>query len=178
VVTPDDAWLVPAHHVGGAVDLFAAAQAQGLEGIVAKRVDSRYVPGSRSPLWRKVKVRPQQEMVVGGWQEGEGGRSGQLGSILVGVYEGEQLRFAGKVGTGFTGSELTRLGGLLAGLATEECPFDPPPPKPVSRLAHWVRPDLVVEVQFAEWTTAGTLRHPSYLAAREDKHPREVVREG
>lgn len=126
---------------------------------------------------RKVKVRPQQELVVGGWQAGEGGRSGQLGSLLVGFYDADELRFAGKVGTGFTGAELTRLGGLLAGVAADECPFEPPPPRPVSRLAHWVRPELVAEVTFAEWTPTGTLRHPSYLATREDKDPRDVVRE-
>lgn len=89
-------------------------------------------------------------MVVGGWQEGEGGRSGRLGSLLVGFYEGNDLRFAGKVGTGFTGIELARLGGLLAGLATDECPFEPVPPRQVSRVAHWVRPELVAEVTFAE----------------------------
>jgi bifunctional non-homologous end joining protein LigD len=187
VVVPGDGWLVPAHHVGGAADLFAAAREQGLEGIVAKRVDSRYIPGGRSPLWRKVKVRPQQELVIGGWQPGEGGRSGRLGSILVGYYDDDhddhgrephRLRYAGKVGTGFSGPELARLGALLADLASDDCPFDPPPPKPVARLARWVRPELVAEITFAEWTPAGTLRHPSYLATREDKSPRDVVREG
>lgn len=186
VVAPGDSWLVPAHHVGGAADLFAAAREQGLEGIVAKRVDSRYVPGGRSPLWRKVKVRPQQELVIGGWQPGEGGRSGRLGSILVGYYgrdddepeDRDRLRYAGKVGTGFSAGELARLGSLLDDLASDDCPFDPPPPRPVARLARWVRPELVAEITFAEWTPAGTLRHPSYLATREDKAPRDVVREG
>jgi bifunctional non-homologous end joining protein LigD len=177
-VAPGASWSVPAHHVGGAADLFAAAQAQRLEGIVAKQVDSRYLPGARSPLWRKIKVRPQQEFVIGGWHEGEGGRSGQLGALLVGVYDDGRLRYSGMVGTGFDGAELTRLGGLLAAVASGECPFDPPPPKPVSRVAQWVRPELVAEVTFAEWTPAGTLRHPSYLATREDKDPRTVVREG
>jgi bifunctional non-homologous end joining protein LigD len=176
-VNPGNRWMVPAHHVGGAADLFEAARGQGLEGIVAKRTDSRYVPGARSPWWRKVKARPRQELIIGGWQAGEGGRSGQLGSLLVGFYEGDALRFAGKVGTGFTGAELTRLGGVLARLASEDCPFDPPPPRPVSRLAHWIRPELVAEIEFAEWTNGGTLRHPSYLGTRDDKDPRDVVRE-
>lgn len=177
VVEPGDGWLVPAHHVDGAAELFEAAQAQGLEGVVVKRVDSRYLPGARSPAWRKMKVRPRQEFVVGGWQPGEGSRSGQFGSILVGVYDGDRLRFAGKVGTGFKDHELTRLGGLFAHLATDECPFDPPPPWPVSRVAHWVRPELVAEVTFGEWTSDGILRQASYIATREDKDPRSVVRE-
>jgi ATP-dependent DNA ligase len=95
VVKPGDGWLVPVHHVGGSADLLKAAQAQQLEGIVAKRVDSRYLPGKRSPLWRKVKVRPRQEFVVGGWHPGEGGRAGQLDSLLVGHYDGGALRYAG-----------------------------------------------------------------------------------
>jgi bifunctional non-homologous end joining protein LigD len=177
VVAPGDRWLVPAHHLGGAADLLAAARAQRLEGVVAKRTDSRYLPGTRSPLWRKVKVRPQQEFVIGGWHPGEGHRDGQLGSLLVGYYEGDALRYAGKVGTGFDAAELARLGRLLAEVATDTPPFDPPPPKPVARTAHWVRPQLVAEITFAEWTPNGTLRHPSYLATREDKDPHDVVRE-
>ncbi|MGH9213818.1 MAG: non-homologous end-joining DNA ligase [Acidimicrobiales bacterium] len=177
LVAPGEGWLVPAHHVDGAAELLEAARAQRLEGIVVKRVDSRYVPGSRSPAWRKVKVRPRQEFVIGGWQDGAGGRSGQLGSILVGFYDGDRLRFAGKVGTGFKDMELTRLGGLLAQLAADACPFDPAPPSPVSRVAHWVRPELVAEVTFGEWTDDGILRHASYIATREDKDPRDVVRE-
>ena len=83
-------------------------------------------------------MRPRREFVIGGWQAGEGNRSGLLGSILVGVYEGDRLRFAGKVGTGFKDHELTRLGGLLAQIATDESRVDPAPPRPVSRVAHWV----------------------------------------
>lgn len=177
LVEPGEAWLVPAHHVDGAAELLAAAKAQQLEGIIVKRVDSPYLPGSRSPLWRKVKVRPRQELVIGGWQAGAGGRRGQLGSILVGFYEGSRLRFAGKVGTGFTDAELRRLGGLLAPLATDACPFDPAPPASIRRVAHWARPELVAEVTFGEWTSDGVLRHASYVATRDDKDPHEVVRE-
>jgi bifunctional non-homologous end joining protein LigD len=101
-----------------------------------------------------------------------------FGSLLVGVYEGDTLRFAGKVGTGFTDQERTRVGRLLEGLAVDASPFDPPPPREVSRTAHWVRPVLVAEVTFAEWTTSGTLRHRSYIALRDDKDPHQVVREG
>lgn len=177
LVEPGDGWLVPAHHVDGAAELLEAARAQRLEGIVVKRVDSRYVPGARSLWWRKIKVRPRQEFVIGGWQGGEGNRSGLLGSILVGVYDGDQLRFAGKVGTGFKDAELTRLGGLLAQLATDDCPFDPPPPNPLRRVANWVRPELVAEVTFGEWTGDDIIRHASYIGTREDKDPQQVVRE-
>ena len=176
-VAPGDGWQVPAHHVGGQADLLQAATAQQLEGIVVKRNTSRYLPGKRSTDWVKVKVRPRQELVVGGWQAGEGGRSGQLGSLLVGYYEDDRLRYAGKVGTGFNARELGRLGGLLEGLAVADPPFDPPPPRPVSRSAHWVRPEVVAEITFAEWTAGGTLRHPSYVGTRDDKDPRSVVRE-
>jgi bifunctional non-homologous end joining protein LigD len=178
-------WQVPAHHIGGGADLLEAAQRQHLEGIMAKRTDSRYTPGKRNPAWRKVKVRPRQEFVIGGWHPGEGGRSGHLGSLLVGYYEphaerarrGSGLRYAGKVGTGFKADELRRLGGLLDGLASEACPFDPPPPRPVQRTARWVRPELVAEITFAEWTGEGILRHPSYIGTRDDKDPLDVVRE-
>ena len=179
VVEPGDSWLVPAHHLGGGADLLEAAQVQHLEGIMAKRTDSRYTPGKRNPAWRKVKVRPRQELVIGGWHPGEGNRSGHLGSLLVGYYEpgGDELRYAGKVGTGFSAGELVRLGSLLDDLATDACPFDPPPPRLVQRSAHWVRPELVAELTFAEWTGEGILRHASYIATRDDKDPHDVVRE-
>ena len=177
VVEPGDSWLVPAHHLGGGADLLEAARSQQLEGIMAKRTESRYTPGKRNPTWRKVKVRPRQEFVIGGWHPGEGNRSGHLGSLLVGYYEGDALRYAGKVGTGFKVDELDRLGALLDDLATDDCPFDEPPPKPVVRTAHWVRPELVAEFTFAEWTNEGILRHASYIATRDDKDPHEVVRE-
>jgi bifunctional non-homologous end joining protein LigD len=175
-------WRVPGHHDDGAA-LYEAARDGGLEGVMAKKVDSPYLPGKRSPTWRKVKIRRRQELVVAGWWPGEGARDGRLGSLLVGVHEPDpdggpgRLRYAGRVGTGFTAAELDRLGGLLAPLALDRCPFDPPPPRPVARVAHWARPELVVEVAFAEWTADGVLRHPSYLGERTDKDPTEVVHE-
>ena len=178
IVEPAEGWQVPPHHIGGAADLLEVAKAQQLEGIMVKRVDSTYLPGRRSPRWVKVKVRPRQEFVIGGWHPGERSLAGKFGSLLVGVYEDGRLRFTGKVGTGFNDESRDRLGEQLAELAIDESPFDPPPPRPVSRTAHWVRPALVAEVTFAEWTSSGTLRHPSFVATRDDKDPRQVVREG
>ena len=178
-LVPDDGcWTVPAHREGDGATLLDAVTQRGLEGIVAKRCDSPYLVGKRSSSWIKIKVRLRQEFVIGGWQPGERGREGQLGSLLIGVYDGGVLHYCGKVGTGFTMRELDRVGDLLAPLSTEASPFDPPPPAPIAKLAHWVRPALVAEVEFGEWTAEGILRHPSYLGLRDDKQPTDVVREG
>lgn len=181
LVTPTETWLVPGHQVGDGPALHAAAAAQGLEGIMAKRIESPYLPGRRSPMWRKCKVRRRQEVVVGGWTPGQGGRSASLGSLLVGVHDpstpDRPLRFAGGVGTGFTDDVLADLGRRLTAVASDRCPFEPRPPAAVTRGARWVEPSLVVEVAFAEWTGEGRLRHPSHLGLRFDKDPTEVVRE-
>jgi len=179
-LVPDDGcWTVPAERPAGeGASLLQAARDQGLEGVMAKRVDSPYVPGRRSPSWRKAKARLRQEFVIGGWQPGEGNREGYLGSLLVGVYERGVLRYSGKVGTGFKTRDLDHLGKLLAAREIDASPFDPAPPRVVSRVAHWVRPELIAEVEFGEWTTEGILRHPSYLGLRDDKPPTDVVREG
>jgi bifunctional non-homologous end joining protein LigD len=185
LVDPGPAWQVPAHHESDGAALLDAVTDQRLEGIVGKRLDSRYEPGRRSPSWRKVKVRRRQEMVVGGWTRGEGGRSGRLGALLVGCHdpavpgagEPDRLVFAGAVGSGFTGAELDRLHARMAPAATERCPFVTPVPAPVARLAQWLTPTMVVEVAFAEWTPEGRLRHPSYLGERIDRDPATVVRE-
>jgi bifunctional non-homologous end joining protein LigD len=178
-LVPDDGcWTVPAHRESEGAALLDAVRSRGLEGIVAKKVDSPYLPGKRSSSWIKVKARLRQEFVVGGWQPGEKGRLGQLGSLLIGVYDGGVLRNCGKVGTGFTMRELARLGEILAPLELDTSPFDPPPPRPIERIAHWVRPELVAEVEFGEWTSEGILRHPAYLGLRDDKAPTDVVREG
>jgi bifunctional non-homologous end joining protein LigD len=169
-------WMVSPRHPDGEA-LLDAAKERGLEGIMAKRVDSTYEVGRRSPAWRKIKYRPQQEFVVGGWAPGTGNRESTLGALLVGVYEGKKLRYSGRVGTGFKERELQRLLARFRELASDECPFDPPPPRPTFRIAHWVRPEMVVEVQFAEWTGDNILRQPAYLGERDDKNPRKVVRE-
>ncbi|MEO7427746.1 MAG: non-homologous end-joining DNA ligase [Acidimicrobiales bacterium] len=181
LLDPGAAWqLSPLHDDGDA--LLAAAAERGLEGVVAKRSDSTYEPGKRTRTWLKVKVRRRQEMVVGGWLPGEGGRAGRIGALLVGYHDqpgdGGPLRFAGRVGTGFTETELARLAGLLAPLATDQCPFDPPPPSAeVARGPTWVRPALVAELAFAEWTGDHRLRHPSYLGLRTDKPAADVTRD-
>jgi bifunctional non-homologous end joining protein LigD len=170
---------VPAHYVGEGTALLAASKEQQLEGIVAKRLDSTYVPGSRRGEWLKIKNVSSQELVIGGWLPGQKGRSGRVGALLVGHYEpGETgspvLRYAGRVGTGFTDQELARLGAMLQARARKTSPFvgmQPP------REARFVRPGLVAEIEFREWTNAGSLRHPSYKGLREDKDAREVVRE-
>ena len=180
LVEPGPCWLVPDHQVGHGQELFDAAAATGLEGVMAKRLDSRYLPGQRSSAWRKVKVRRRQELVIGGWTAGTGGRSASLGALLVGVHdpEGGPLRFAGGVGTGFTDQTLALLKSELAARTTDECPFDPPPPRTALRTpATGVRPELVAEVAFGEWTPDGRVRHGSYLGLRTDKDPATVVRE-
>ncbi|MEQ1786984.1 MAG: non-homologous end-joining DNA ligase [Acidimicrobiales bacterium] len=180
VLEPGPRWRCsPLHDDGPA--LLAAATERGLEGVVAKRLDSRYEPGTRTRSWLKVKVRLRQEMVVGGWLPGEGNRTGRLGALLVGFHEtpGDgPLTFAGRVGTGFKDAELRRLGTLLEELGTDECPFDPPPPRAeILRGPRWVRPELVAELEFGEWTTDGRLRHPSYLGLRDDKAATDVTRD-
>jgi bifunctional non-homologous end joining protein LigD len=178
-LVPDDGcWTVPAHREGDGAALLEAVTERGLEGIVAKRIDSPYLPGKRSSSWIKVKARLRQEFVIGGWQPGERSREGHLGSLLIGVYDHDRLRYSGKVGTGFSQNELTRLAEVLAPLETGESPFDPPPPRLIARTARYVRPELGAELEFGEWTDEGILRHPSYLGLRDDKNPTDVVREG
>ena len=173
LVAPGDRWRVPATHEDGAA-LADATRAQGLEGIVAKRTKSLYVPGRRSPDWVKVKNIRRQEVVIGGWLPGGGRREGTIGAIIVGVYEGEDLRFAGKVGTGFTDAELDRLSAIFAPLARPTSPFGNKVPY---KQARYVEPTLIAEIEFTEWTPDGMLRHPAYKGLRDDKDPREVVRE-
>ena len=144
---------------------------------MAKRLGSTYQPGKRSPAWRKVKVRREQELVIGGWTPGGGNREGVFGSVLLGYYEGDALHYGGGVGTGFDRRLLESLQRTFDELATDVCPFDPPPPTSVRRTARWVRPELVCEVAFAEWTFDGIVRQASFLGLRDDKDPRDVVRE-
>jgi bifunctional non-homologous end joining protein LigD len=167
-------WQVPLSHRGDGAAMLEASRAQGLEGVVAKLRASVYEPGRRSRNWLKVKNVNRQEVVIGGWVGGEGNRLGRLGALLVGVHEGGALRFVGKVGTGFTDAMLDEMGRTLAPLARDTSPFANKVP---FKGAHWVEPELVCDVEFGEWTSTGTLRHPSYKGLRDDKSPRDVVRE-
>lgn len=181
LVEPGPTWQVPAHSLDDGVALLEAARERRLEGLMAKRIDSRYEPGRRSPAWRKVKIRGRQEFVIGGWSTGQGNRSGAFGSLALGYHDADArtgpLLYAGNVGTGFSSSELVRLQATLDALTTDSSPFHPAPPRPIVRVTQWVRPELVAEVAFTEWTPEGRLRHPAFLGLRTDKLPRDVVRE-
>ena len=159
-----------------AAALMEATRANGFEGVIAKRNDSTYLPGRRSPSWIKVKHRRRQEVVIGGFLLGEGNRSTSFGSLLVGVHRDGKLCFSGAVGTGFNEVALQQLLGLFAPLIIGQSPFDPEPKLPHGR-ATWLRPELVAEISFGEWTEAGHLRHPVYIGLRDDKNPLQVVRE-
>jgi bifunctional non-homologous end joining protein LigD len=150
---------------------YREAKRLGWEGIIAKDERSPYQPGVRSPYWRKVKVRKESEFVIGGYTAPKGGRQ-HLGALLVGLYDGPKLRYVGKVGTGFTQDTLDMLATKLARLRTEKSPFDPPPPM---RDATWVRPKLVAQIAYAEWTADGKLRQPAFLGLRTDKDPSECT---
>ena len=169
------AWQTPPASGTDGRAALATSRELDLEGIVAKRLDSRYESGRRSPAWRKVKHDVRQEFVVGGWTEGQGWRSGHVGALLLGYYEGDELRYAGKVGTGFSEDELDRLDALLAPIAQESNPFVG---TGLPRAAHFVLPRVVAEVRFTEWTGAGRIRQPAYLGLRDDKRAGDVVREG
>jgi bifunctional non-homologous end joining protein LigD len=168
-------WRTPSYHVGDGEAMVEASRAQDLEGVIAKRLGCPYEPGRRSGNWLKVKNRPSQEVVVGGWLPGQGRREDRIGSLAVGYYEGEELRYAGQVGTGFKEDDLRRLADLLTPLRTGTSPFagKRQPPKGVV----FAEPNLVVEVEFANWTRTNTLRAPAYKGVRDDKDPQDVVLE-
>ena len=159
-------WRMPAHREGDGAALLEASEAQGLEGIVAKRLDSPYEPGRRSACWIKVKNRPSDDVVIGGWLPGEGRRGATLGALAVGVpTDGGKLKYAGKVGTGFTETTLGMLMRELQPLRSDESPFEGrQPPKGTI----FVEPRLTAVVEFAEWTRTGTLRAPSFKGLRAD----------
>ena len=161
------------------VALYAAAEEQRLEGIVAKRAESRYLPGRRTREWLKVKTHREQEFVIAGYTKGKGRRAGRLGSLVLGVTRAGELRYAGNVGTGFTEDEIEKLIAKLRPLERAEPPFRDVPKMPKVRKDDvvWVEPALVAEVEFAEWTHDDRLRAPVYKGLREDKEPSEVRRE-
>jgi bifunctional non-homologous end joining protein LigD len=168
------AWRTPAYHRGEGKALLDATKDLGIEGIVAKKLDCPYTPGARASHWIKVKNVHTQDVVIGGWTAGEGGRSTSLGSLAVGVMEGDELKYAGKVGTGFTEQTLALLKRELEPLRSDSSPFSGrQPPKGTV----FVDPRLVAHVEFREWTKSGTLRAPSFKGLRPDVSPQECVRE-
>src|SRR6202034_468864 len=166
-------WLAPPHFPGPDLDAVRAASvANGLEGVVVKRLDSVYEPGARPGSWLKVKNQLTQEVVVAGWKPGQGNRAGLVGSLLVGVHSDTgALVYAGHVGTGFSDPVLRMLTRRLDALRRPDSPFDGPVPAEYARPAVWVEPRLVIEVTFDRWTRAGRMRAPAYRGLRDDKDP-------
>lgn len=178
-------WQTPAFKTGEGTAILAASRKLGLEGIIAKRLNSIYQPGKRSDAWLKIKNQQRQELIIGGWIPGQGTRKNQIGALLLGYYEHlpqteqtngkpQQLMYAGKAGTGFTQSTLQKLAGLLAPLTRNSTPFTN---NPDIKNARFVEPLLVGEFEFTEWTPNHTLRHPVFKGLRNDKDPLQVTRE-
>jgi bifunctional non-homologous end joining protein LigD len=167
------AWRVPAAHANEGYRLLEATEAQGLEGVVAKRLDSRYESGRRTGAWLKVKNTRRQELVIGGWLPGEGRRAERIGALLMGYQRNGAFVYAGRVGTGFTEKTLNELRERLAPLRRETTPFQSAPKLP--REAVFVEPRVVAEIEFREWTTEGVMRAPSFKGFRDDKSPADVV---
>lgn len=165
------------------LDFFAAAEKMGLEGIMAKRASSKYLPDSRSKDWLKIKVNQRQEVVIGGYTKNEGSAK-PFSSLLLGVYQGKELKYVGKVGTGFNEKKQKEMLGQFKPLATKKCPFSEVPdvnkpsrfqPKPQKATATWLEPKLVCEVSYTEMTSDGVFRHPSFKGMRDDKKAEDVV---
>ncbi|MGY0489552.1 non-homologous end-joining DNA ligase [Streptomyces sp. WG-D5] len=171
-LTFTDPLRLSTHRNEGGADLLADACRRGWEGLIAKRADSTYQP-RRSGDWLKLKCAHGQEFVVGGFTEPTGSREG-IGALLLGYYEDDRLRYAGKVGTGFDRRTLRVLRARLDELHAPRSPFTD---RVAERAAHWARPELVAQIEFSEWTRDGMLRHPRYQGLRDDKEPTDVVRE-
>ena len=178
-------WLSPPTFPGeDLAAVMTASVANGLEGVVIKRLDAPYEPGARSGSWRKIKNLLRQEVVVAGWKPGKGNRAGLIGSLLIGYYGTEAeaggsrpLLYCGHVGTGFSDKTLRMLTRRLEPLRRSDSPFDSPVPPEYARPAVWVEPRLVIEVAFDRWTRAGRMIAPAYQGLRDDKDPADVVRE-
>ncbi len=157
-------WSVPRHQVGDGAALLEATAARGMEGVMAKRLGSAYQPGRRSPAWRKIKNRVRTTVTIGGFTAGTGNRASTFGALLVGVPDVDgRLRFAGAVGTGFDTDTLTALTETLGQRRAPASPFVDTVPRDYTRAVTWVRPELTAEIEIAEWTNDGLVRHASFL---------------
>ncbi len=164
LLEPSDNWQVPEHRIGDGAALLAASAEQGLEGVMAKRLGSPYVPGKRSPNWRKVKNRTRVEVVIAGFNAGIGNRNSTFGALLVGVRAADgTLTYAGGVGTGFTQARLESLLTELRSRVVPDCPFVQTPPRSHTGDATWVRPELRALIEIAEFTNEGHVRHASFI---------------
>ena len=173
VVPDSDRWKVPSHAEGQSSTLVALSKTLGLEGVIAKKLRSKYRPGKRSSSWVKVKNFKRQEFVIGGWLEGEGELQNKIGSLLIGTWEGDRLVFAGAVGSGISDRTREMLAQHL--VETTSCPFDPVPE--TTRTPHWARSQLTAEVSYLSWASGGKLRQPTLKGLRSDKDPKTVVKE-
>lgn len=176
LVSPGGAVQVPPAFPGNVEAAMESSRQLGLEGVIAKRRDSTYASGRRSRAWLKLKHHLTQEVVIGGWRPGKGRRANGIGSLLMGVPHDGGLHYVGRVGTGFSDADLDALGERLTRLERKTSPFEDIP-RAEARDAHWIRPALVGEVEFSEWTQGSRLRQPSWRGLRPDKNPSEVSRE-
>ncbi len=171
-------WRVPPSVDEGAEQLMALANSRDLEGIVLKRRDSIYRPGARSQDWRKVKIRPRQEFVVGGWLAGQGALEDEIGSLVVGIWNDGDFVLAGTAGSGLTDGERQRLEhGFVPRAAPPFRSIDQLDRRALGKSVTWVEPTTVVEIEFGDWPQDGMLRHPVYIGIRDDKNPEDVGRE-
>ncbi|MDB5356471.1 MAG: polymerase LigD, ligase domain protein [Phycisphaerales bacterium] len=168
-------WQITSAHVGEGPAMLAAARQGGLEGVIAKRLDSIYVPGQRSTAWIKIKILRRQEFVVGGWIAEESGRAGRIGAMLLGYHDSDgKLRYAGRVGTGLVGPDHLMLIGLFE---KHERPSSPFADKVPGRGIQFLNPKVVVEIEFRRWPDGGLVQQGAFKGVRFDKNPRQVVKE-
>ncbi|OYQ31889.1 DNA ligase D [Flavobacterium cyanobacteriorum] len=173
VLPQTDNIVYSVHTVGDGAAALKEVEAKGGEGLIAKKITSRYVINKRSKEWLKIKVTKEQEMVIGGFTDPKGSRSG-FGSLLLGYYENGELIYSGKCGTGFNEDSLKDMHKKLKKLEIQKPHFSV---KPKERGAHWIKPELVAQIKYTEWTETGSLRHPVFIALRNDKDPKDVTRE-
>ncbi|MGQ3088725.1 DNA ligase D, partial [Flavobacterium sp.] len=173
VLPQTDEIIYSGHIAGNGTNALKEAKKRGGEGLIAKKITSRYHVDKRSKDWLKIKVTKEQEMVIGGFTEPKGSRSG-FGSLLLGYYEDGKLQYSGKVGTGFNEDSLKDMYNKLVKLEQKTCPFAVKPKEPK---VHWIKPELVAQIKYSEWTETNSLRHPVFIALRNDKKPTEVTRE-